>query len=203
MSRWGVFQRLCLFLMLVISLLVVGTGCEPDGQGGSPPVGDGQGDTRSAFVLQSEAFVADGPIPVKYTGDGENVSPPLKWSKAPEGTRQLVLIVDDPDAPRPEPWVHWVMYKIAADVSELPEAVAAAAELTEPAGALQGVNSSGSMGYRGPAPPRGHGVHHYHFRLYALDTPLEAEAGWDKAALLAAIEGHVLGRAELVGTYQR
>ena len=153
--------------------------------------------------IQSTAFGEGQPIPRLYSGEGKDVSPPLSWSGVPEGAKELAMIVDDPDAPRPEPWVHWVIYKIPVDAVGLAEAIPADAELSSPAGTLQGRNTSGDIGYHGPMPPPGHGVHHYHFKLYALDTQLELKAGADKQALLAAMEGHVVGQGELIGTYQR
>lgn len=159
-----------------------------------------------SIQVSSNAFKAGAPIPKKYSEDGEDVSPPLAWQNVPEGTKELALICDDPDAPTPEPWVHWILYKIPADVRELPEGVPTDAELKSPAGALQGLNSWPSgrkVGYRGPAPPSKHGTHHYHFRLYALDAPLSLDAKADKKALLAAMKGHILAEGEIVGTYQR
>jgi len=156
-----------------------------------------------SMTIRSDAFDDGRAIPRRYGEDGEDVSPPLTWSGQPEGTRELALIVDDPDAPTPEPWVHWVLYKVPADVQALPEGLPQTPTLTTPPGALQGKNSWGGTGYRGPAPPRGHGVHHYHFRLYALDTPLQAARGLDKGGLLRAMQGHILAQAELIGTYER
>ncbi len=156
-----------------------------------------------AMTVQSAAFSNNEPIPVRHTGDGEDVSPPLSWSGAPDGTREFALICDDPDAPTAEPWVHWVICKIPAGTSSLPEKVPTTETPNNPSGALQGRNSWNTIGYRGPAPPKGHGVHHYHFKLYALGAALEVKAGLDKKGLLAAIEGHVLAEGELVGTYQR
>jgi len=115
----------------------------------------------------------------------------------------MALIVDDPDAPRPEPLVHWVLYEIPADVRTLNERIPTTPILDDPPRAVQGKNSWGTSGYRGPAPPRGHGTHHYHFRLYALDAPIAAANGLDKAGLLRTMQGHVLGEAELIGTYER
>jgi Raf kinase inhibitor-like YbhB/YbcL family protein len=155
------------------------------------------------MTLQSDAFAEGRAIPRRYTEDGEDLSPPLTWSGQPDGTRELALIVDDPDAPRDEPWVHWVVCKIPADVRTLTEGIPQAPTLDIPRGAKQGKNSWGTDGYRGPAPPKGHGMHHYHFRLYALDAPIAAAQGVDKAGLLGAMQGHVLGEAELVGTYER
>ena len=154
------------------------------------------------FTLDSEAFAPGAMIPTKHTGDGIDVSPPLSWSNLPAGTEELALIMDDPDAPTAEPWVHWMIYKIPAETPDLPEGVKTRAQLETPIGILQGLNSWNTMGYRGPAPPPG-AVHHYHFKLYALGAPLDVEAGMDKPALLKAIKGHVLEEAELVGTYKR
>lgn len=148
-----------------------------------------------AIGVSSPAFEAGGTIPRRHTGEGEDVSPPLEWSGLPEGTRELALICDDPDAPMPEPFVHWVLYKIPANKSGLSEGSAE--------GALEGRNSFGKVGYGGPMPPEGHGTHHYHFKVYALETQLDATPGLSKDQLLAAMEGHVLAEGELVGTYER
>lgn len=158
--------------------------------------------------LSSTAFDDGGPIPAKYTEDGDDLSPPLSWSGVPEGTKELALICDDPDAPSPKrpapsPWVHWVIYKIPADVEVLPEGIPAAARLDDPPGALQGKNSWPTTGYRGPAPPPGSGTHRYVFKLYALDTELDVEPEIDKATLLSEMSGHVLGEGRLIGTYER
>ncbi|MBI4719111.1 MAG: YbhB/YbcL family Raf kinase inhibitor-like protein [Planctomycetes bacterium] len=156
-----------------------------------------------AIAVSSPAFAANGVVPKQHTGDGDDVSPRLTWTGVPANAKELALICDDPDAPTPQPWVHWVIYKIPAGATGLPEAVAKTAAPNAPAGALQGKNSWGSLGYRGPAPPRGHGVHHYHFRVYALDTALDVKSGLDKDQLLAAMKGHIVAQGELVGTYQR
>ena len=156
-----------------------------------------------SWTLRSAAFENGQPVPARHGGDGEDLSPALSWSDPPPGTRELVLVVDDPDAPSPQPWVHWVLYKIPAATRSLSEGIAPTQSVPNPSGALQGKNSWGSVGYRGPSPPRGHGVHHYHFQLYALDAKLPLDAGLDKTALLDAVSGHVLARTELLGTYQR
>ena len=161
------------------------------------------GDKSMALTIRSSAFADQARIPKRFTGDGEDVSPELSWSGVPAGARELALICDDPDAPTPEPWVHWVIYKIPATATGLRENIPKTGSLSEPAGALQGVNSWGTIGYRGPAPPRGHGVHHYHFKLYVLDTALNVAAGVDKKKLLSAMQGHIVAQGELVGTYQR
>ncbi len=147
------------------------------------------------LTLKSRAFESGQPIPAKYTGEGQNTSPPLAWSEPPAGTEEFALICDDPDAPRDEPWVHWVLYKIPGDRRELAEG--------DKAGAVEGQTSWETVGYGGPMPPPGHGTHHYHFKLYALDQPLELGPGTTKEGVLEAMDGHILEQAELVGTYER
>jgi len=169
----------------------------------APPPGPAA-QVPAKIKLTSPAFDEGQPIPKKYTGDGEDVSPPLEWSNVPEGTKQLALICDDPDAPRQDPWVHWVIYKIPADAKGLPEAVEAAAKPKQPAGALQGKNSwpdGENVGYRGPKPPPGK-PHRYFFKLYALDQPLDAPPELTKEELLSKISAHVLGEGQLMGTYE-
>ncbi len=115
----------------------------------------------------------------------------------------LVLVVDDPDAPTSEPWVHWLIYKIPVTSGGLPEGIPPLARPPSPAGLLQGRNSWKTAGYRGPAPPKGHGVHRYFFKLHALDQDVHIQEGLDKAGLLKVIGQHVIAVAELLGTYQR
>jgi Raf kinase inhibitor-like YbhB/YbcL family protein len=157
--------------------------------------------TIMATTLTSAAFPHNGAIPKRYTCDGEDVSPPLAWSGLPAGTKGLVLIVDDPDAPDPAApkltWVHWVLYNISPTTPGLPEAVPVK-EL--PAGTLQGVNDWKRTGYGGPCPPVGR--HRYFHKLYALDTVIPDLGKPTKAALEKAMHGHILARAELIGTYQ-
>jgi hypothetical protein len=155
------------------------------------------------ITVKSTAFVSNEPIPKKHTADGADLSPPLTWSGHPHGVKEFALICDDPDAPTPEPWVHWVLYKIPADTASLPENIEKKETPSTPPGAQQGQNSFHKIGYGGPAPPKGHGVHHYHFKLYALDTPIEISGPTDKKRLLNAIKGHILAEGELVGTYER
>jgi Raf kinase inhibitor-like YbhB/YbcL family protein len=140
-------------------------------------------------------------IPRKSTGDGQDVSPELRWSDVPPGTKSFALICDDPDAPRKEPWVHWVVFNIpVGDQSALPEALPA--QSTFPTGLKQGKSDFGKVGYGGPAPPPGK-PHRYYFKLYALDTTLNLGEGVTKAELQSAMKGHVLGQGELMGTYSR
>jgi Raf kinase inhibitor-like YbhB/YbcL family protein len=156
-----------------------------------------------SIQIRSEAFSPGSTIPIRYTADGDDVSPPLRWSGVPENTKELALIVEDPDAPQPTPFVHWVMYKIPADTDGLSEGVPTRAHPDSAAGSVQGATSFKKIGYGGPAPPRGHGTHHYHFRLFALDEPLTVQGELDKQSLLAAMSGHVLDQGDLVGTYER
>jgi hypothetical protein len=158
------------------------------------------------FELTSTAFDRGQPIPKKYTGEGNDVSPTLVWTNPPDRTQEFALICDDPDAPTPEPWVHWVIYGIGPDVQSWPEGMANDPVLEIPLPARQGQNSWNSgvtVGYRGPMPPPGHGTHHYHFKLYALDTKLDLAPSAEKQQVLNALKGNVLAEAELIGTYRR
>ena len=156
-----------------------------------------------ALQIESPAFLAGGVIARDQTDDGANLSPPLAWSGVPPDTAELALLVDDPDAPVAEPWVHWIVWKIPATWTSLPGGFHGPKAPESCRDLVQGQNTWGTPGYRGPAPPRGHGPHHYHFRLFTLDRPLILPAGADKRAFLKAIKGLVRERAELVGTYER
>ena len=151
-----------------------------------------------SLVLKSAAFSEGGWIPEKYTCDGDNVSPPLEWSGLPLGTASLALICDDPDAPMGT-WVHWVVFNIPPETDGLPENVPPERELKQ--GGLQGINDFRKIGYGGPCPPGG--THRYFFKLYALDCRLDLPAGITKAQLMAAMEGHILDQAVLMGRYSR
>ena len=152
-----------------------------------------------ALELTSTAFQEGATIPQPYTGDGRNISPPLKWGDPPAGTRSLALICEDPDAPRGT-FTHWLVFNLPAESRELSEGVPATATL--PNGTVQGTNDFGKVGYGGPKPPPGK-PHRYIFTLYALDRSLDVSPGAAKAELLAAMKGHVLGEARLLGTYAR
>lgn len=155
-----------------------------------------------ALSLTSPVFAHNGSIPKNYTCQGKDISPALTWKGLPEGTKSLALIVDDPDAPDPDApkrvYVHWVLYNIPATASGLQEAVTAS---TLPRGTQQGKNDWGRTGYGGPCPPIGR--HRYFHKLYALDTVLPDLKQPDKAALEKAMDGHILEKAELVGTYEK
>ncbi len=153
------------------------------------------------FVLESTSFGDRGLIPVRHTCDGEDTSPPLQWSGAPEGTLSFVLVVDDPDAPDPAMprmvWVHWVALNLPPDLESLPEG--ASGFLPQPA--LEGLNDFHTPGWRGPCPPIG--THRYYHKLYALDCILEPRGDLTKSELERMMIGHVLAKAELVGLYRR
>ncbi len=155
-----------------------------------------------SLTLTSAAFESGGGIPSLYTCEGKDVSPPLAWSGVPEGARSLALICDDPDAPDPAKpkmtWVHWVLYDLPVTAAGLPEAVKPAGL---PPGTREGKNDWKRTGYGGPCPPIGR--HRYFFKLYALDTTLAGLRTPTKKELEKAIEGHVLAKAELMGTYEK
>ncbi len=149
--------------------------------------------------LTSAAFTAGQPIPVKYTADALDISPPLAWTNTPPGAKSLVLIADDPDAPAGT-WVHWVIYDLPPDSAMLAEDQLKVPQLRN--GAKQGLNDFKQTGYGGPSPPPGK-AHRYFFKLYALDAMTGLPPGATKADLLKAMNGHVLGEGQLMGTYQR
>jgi hypothetical protein len=154
------------------------------------------------LVLTSSAFTHQGSIPQQYTCQGRDVAPFLSWSGAPDGTKGFVLVVDDPDAPDPaapkRTWVHWVLYNIPPTASGLPEAVTSA---KLPPGTREGTNDWNRTGYGGPCPPVGR--HRYFFKLHALDVELPDLGPARKADVEKAMEGHVLAKTELIGTYQK
>lgn len=154
-----------------------------------------------AFSVTSPAFREGSAIPVKHTCDGADVSPPLAWTAAPAATAAFALIVDDPDAPAGT-WVHWVLYNLPGAALGVPESLAKSDQLPNLGGALQGRNDFRRAGYGGPCPPPGP-AHRYLFKLYALDAPLGLKAGASKADVERAMRGHVLGTAQLMGTYAR
>jgi Raf kinase inhibitor-like YbhB/YbcL family protein len=147
--------------------------------------------------LTSAAFQEGGAIPKQYTADGRNLSPPLKWRDPPAEAKSFAVVCEDPDAPRGT-FTHWVLYNLPAESRQLGEGVAPEAA----DGATPGVNDFGKAGYGGPSPPPGK-PHHYVFKLYALDGPLDLRAGATKSQLLTAAKGHVLAEGQLTGMYGR
>ncbi len=155
-------------------------------------------DMEVAMNLTSSAFTQGQPIPKKFSCKGADVSPALAWTEPPASTQSFALIMDDPDAPMGT-WVHWVLFNIPAAARALPEALPATQTLAD--GSVQGTTSARSVGYHGPCPPSG--THRYFFKLYALDTTFALSSSADKRAVLAAMEGHVLAQAELMGTFSK
>lgn len=197
----------CRLLMMFALLLASGCDGTDAPEIDAPKTSDST--EEETMQLTSSELEHGAPVDPVYTADGKDISPPLSWSGAPAGTESFALICDDPDAPSPkrpdpQPWVHWVLFNIPADVTRLPEGMSAAAEPEEVPGVRQGVNSASKVGYQGPAPPAGSGQHRYFFKLYALDTTLDRPAGTTtKKELLDAMSGHVLAEGELMGVYER
>jgi Raf kinase inhibitor-like YbhB/YbcL family protein len=196
------------FLLVITLACVAGVpGWAADaGAKAAPRAALGRAPTRKeatvSLSLASPAFDPLGGIPKRHTCDGEDLSPPLAWSGAPAGTKSLALVVDDPDAPDPAApkvvWVHWVLYDLPPGTTSLTQGTTAK---TLPSGAREGLNDWKQTGWRGPCPPIGR--HRYFHRLYALDIVLPDLHHPTRAALERAMAGHVLEKAELVGTYQR
>ena len=148
------------------------------------------------LIIRSPAFGNLENIPKKYTSDGENISPPLEWINIPEGTKEFVLLCFDPDAPVPNGFTHWVVYGISPQVTGIQEG-------EKNGNFIEGTNSAGQIGYTGPAPPPGHGPHHYYFWLYALDAPLDLKQGLTREQLLNVITDHIIVQSRLVGIYEK
>jgi Raf kinase inhibitor-like YbhB/YbcL family protein len=193
---WTTPEKIRLLLVVLIAILLPSCGGGPQG-GTTVPSEEAKG-AKMAIEVTSPALEDGAAIPSRYTCDGLDVSPPLSWGSVPDGTQSLALIADDPDAPGGT-FVHWVIYDLPPDTRRLPEDVPN--RQTLPSGAAQGVNGAGSIGYIGPCPPSG--THRYFFKVYALDTELGLGGGATKEDALSAMEGHVLGEGQLMGTYRR
>jgi Raf kinase inhibitor-like YbhB/YbcL family protein len=203
--RVGIGRVACACLALVLLLAACGGSTKSPAETPSPtgtpraeatPTEEG-GDLR----LSSEAFANEETIPTRYTCDGDNLSPALSWSGVPQGTEALALIADDPDAPGGT-FTHWVLLDLPAEARELPEGVETVPMPANGLAGAQGSNDGGGIGYTGPCPPSGP-PHRYRFTLYALDVPVNLDPGAQKQEVLSAMEGHILAKAELVGTYGR
>ena len=175
--------------MLLVGLVTAGCSQEPKSATGHV----------MKIQITSTAFADGQPIPVKYTADSLDISPPLAWTNGPAGTKSFALFVDDPDAPAGT-WVHWVIYDMPPTTAKLAEDQFKLAQFKS--GAKQGLNDFKKTGYNGPAPPPGK-AHRYYFKLYALNAMTGLAPGATKADLLKAMDGHVLGEGKLMGTYQR
>jgi Raf kinase inhibitor-like YbhB/YbcL family protein len=158
------------------------------------------------IVVSSPVLKEGEPIPKDYTADGKNVSPPITWSGVPAAAKELALICEDPVAPTPQPFVHWVVYKIPPTAKGLPEGMPIDDTTKMPSelsGTIQGLSGFRRPIWRGPAPPKPGVTHRYHFIVYALDTVLDVPAGLNKTQLLDAMKGHIIGQGQLVATYTR
>lgn len=153
--------------------------------------------------VESPAFSHGQPIPERYSGWGRNDLPALKWSDVPEGTQSFVVIVEDPDARAPRPFVHMVLYNVPGKAQGITGQDVHSAQANDMHGPMLGRNSSGTLGYVAPAPPMGEASHTYHFQVFALDTTLNLPAGAEKQAVINAMQGHVLAKGETIGTFQR
>lgn len=205
---------------MVAALALALCACGPDADGGSaePPRKDAMPEHSSgeAIAIQhvaarpdsrpisvsSTAFSPNGMIPLQYSAYADNRSPPLSWAAVP-GAMSYALIVEDPDAPREQPFVHWIAWNIPGDVTSLPENLPRSEKLTQPQGMIQGTNDAGEIGWFGPRPPAGHGVHSYHFQLFALDGRLELGPDTELKTLLNAMKGRVIAEGDLIGRYEQ
>ena len=180
-------------IFFVLSLLLF-CQCKADEQKDS----DTEGGEPMTIKITSTAFEDNGMIPAKYTCQGQDISPPLKWEAVPEGTVSIALICDDPDAPMGT-FVHWVLYNLPGNTNELAEDIPR--EKTLPNGAKQGMTDFGRVGYGGPCPPSG--THRYFFKIYALDAKLDLPDGAGKSQLVQAMEGHIIAQGQLIGKYKK
>ncbi len=194
-------NRKILFYIVTLAIITLIISCSHDEKSTktkTPVSGTKEGTAMANIQLISSAFEEGKFIPSKYTCDGADVSPPLKWSNIPQNTKTIALICDDPDAPVGT-WVHWVMYNIPPTVSELTEGVPSDKTLSN--GAIHGINDFKKYGYGGPCPPSG--THRYYFKIYALDTELQLAPGAKKSDVEKAMQGHILATGQLMGRYKR
>ena len=182
-------------VMVCFALLLMFPGCANRPQ---PIPANKLKEDKMEIKLTSAAFKESQTIPRAYTCDGANVSPPLEWSGVPKTAKTIAIICDDPDAPAGT-WVHWVLFNLPADKIGLVENTPTTENLS--GGGMQGTNDFKKIGYGGPCPPSG--THRYFFKLYAFDGELPLKAGATKADLLKAMEGHIIGQGQLMGTYSR
>jgi Raf kinase inhibitor-like YbhB/YbcL family protein len=187
----------------VLGMPTLVTGGVPKVRAGDARLSYANWDVPESLSFSSDAFNEGQPIPAQYSSSGRNISPPLKWSGAPADARSLVLIVEDPDAPTPNPFVHWLVYNIPADLSHLDEATPPGQTAQGSMPFSQGKHSMLQTGYTGAAPPKGDTPHRYHFQLYALGRMLDLPPGAGRSALIKAMDGHVLAKGRTIGTFER
>jgi Raf kinase inhibitor-like YbhB/YbcL family protein len=191
-------MRIAHRLIVGVALLLMSLACAPRIQPAVTSANDTPSPGKTEFKLISNAFKEGEAIPRQYTCDGVNVSPPLEWSGVPRTAKTIAIIADDPDAPSGT-WVHWVLYNLPAEVIGLVENLPASENVR--AGGFQGKSDFGKIGYGGPCPPTG--SHRYFFKIYAVDSELTLKAGATKAEVEKALEGHIVGQTQLMGTYAR
>lgn len=181
--------------LLVMGGLIAGAGCLSN-----PDSSNGDGGAGPSF--SSPAFTGGTSIPSKYTCDGEDVSPPLRLRGTPD-TESLALLVDDPDAPTDDPFVHWLVWNVPPEIEDVPEAIPREPTVEELDGAVQGTNDFGDLGYRGPCPPADDGKHTYQFTVQLVDTILDLDPGTGPETFRPTVEPHVRGEATITGSYER
>ncbi|MFW6155994.1 MAG: YbhB/YbcL family Raf kinase inhibitor-like protein [Armatimonadota bacterium] len=208
-------RLMLLAAVLACAAMLIGAGCPPPTRQSAQDDGGARADNTSAgahdtgtvqedegMVIKSGAFRQGDELPEKYTADGENISPPLTFVDVPRQTKELALIMHDPDAPVEGGYTHWLLWDLAPHIPGLPGEVPATEEV-ERIGAIQGSNSAGEIGYTGPAPPEGDAPHNYEFTVYALSEKLGLEPGATKDELDAAMEGNIIEEATLTVTFGR
>lgn len=158
---------------------------------------------KDSLEVSLATFKNNGTIPLAQTAYGQNISPALSWAGAPKNTKTFALLAEDPDASSPKPFIHWLVANIPANENHLPQNLPPAEVLKSVGGAVQGAGSSGQVGYFGPKPPAGSGVHHYHFQVFALDEQLKLPPRFDRQTLLNAMQDHVLAKGQIIGTYEQ
>lgn len=155
----------------------------------------------TGIVVTSQVQEPDGRLPDRYSAYFDNLSPPLQWTNVPD-VQSWAIVVEDPDAPREQPFVHWMIWNIRGEMNALPEGLPNADFLATPQGGTQGRNDMGSYGWFGPRPPAGHGVHRYYFQVFALDDFLEMSPDTPLKELLNALKGHTIAKGEMMATYE-
>jgi Raf kinase inhibitor-like YbhB/YbcL family protein len=171
------------------------------GAGGAVAIIQAPYQAASRLEVSIPDVAPGGALPLGYTADGRNISPPLSWSAGPHGVKSYLVLVQDPDAPPAAPLIHWLIWNIPPDVTSLPRAMHNVDSPTTPLGSAQAQNFHGSLGYTGPRPAPGDAPHHYHFQVFALDRMLKVRPGSQPPAVLAAMAGHVRASGELVATF--
>jgi Raf kinase inhibitor-like YbhB/YbcL family protein len=179
--------------LLVLASLLAAACSSPATAAGTLAADRPETKSDQLLIVSSAAFGHGGMIPGRYSAYGANEVPPLAWSALPSGTRSIALLVEDPDAQTPQPFVHWLAWNLTPAAGAIPQALA---------GAAQGKNGAGGAGWRGPHPPDAK-PHQYHFELFALDRRLDLPADTDRDRLIAAMQGHVLGKGQIVGVFTK